>query len=108
MGFGRCSQYRVAHSTFNRSTNIMDEGFKEFLIEDAKKWDAETRLGIARMLKDDPAQLKKNILGNLMDWGTTYTLKKRASVFSEYSPLDADELMEAWREILKEELAAVE
>lgn len=59
------------------------------------------------MLKDNPAQLKKNILENFVEWATLYIFKKHVSVFSEHSPSDADELMDAWREILKDELAAV-
>jgi hypothetical protein len=108
MCFGRYSQYRAVHSTFNRSTNTMDKGFKEFLLEDAKKWNPETRLGIAKMLKTDAAQLKNNILDNLMDWATVYCVQKGVAVISERSSLDTDELMEAWREILKKELATVE
>jgi hypothetical protein len=86
----------------------MHEGFKEFLLDDAKKWNSETRLGIAKLLKGNPEQLKISILRNLMAWGTVYVLQKGESVFSENALSDANELMAAWRVILKDELAVIE
>ena len=83
----------------------MDPGFKKFLLEDAKKWDAKTRMNIARMMKHNPEQLKANIEGGIMDWGTVYCVKSGEPVCSGSN--DADELMDAWREFLKDELAAI-
>lgn len=91
--------------TQNQQTN-MNQGFKVFLLEDAKKWTESSKAKILHMLKHDSEQLKINVNNNLLDWGTQYCFKEGKEL--RCTGDEADELMEGWRELFKDELEAME
>lgn len=84
----------------------MNQGFKNFLLEDAKKWTEDSKVKILHMLKHDPEQLKVRVNDNIVDWGVQYCLKVGNALFRTGD--EADEFMDGLRELFKDELEAME
>ncbi len=86
----------------------MDTGFKNFLLDDAKKWeDGPIKEATLMMLKHNPDQLKANIAFNLQEWAMAYCVESGEIVFSMSTDDDAGEIMEGWKEMFAEDLEKI-
>lgn len=84
----------------------MNQEFKDFLLEETKKWPEGNKTLVLDALKNRPDKLKAFIMSSFDDWAGAYAMKSRKVLHVRYEE-DSNDLMEAWRELFKDELAAL-
>lgn len=85
----------------------MHQGFKDYLLNDALHWSDEDKKAALEMLKCDPGLMKTIIMNNIIGWATAYVFKHGEQFSTSDTRTDTDELMNAYRELFKDELDAM-